>query len=122
MTVIRRSRFKPPERGAPYPETMVATTALDLTAIARACEQHGVARLRLFGSAVTDHFDPDSSDVDFLVDFRADATAGIAPFLALKEALEIIVGREVDLIEASAVRNPYFAKKAFSEAVDVYAA
>ncbi|WP_458041767.1 MULTISPECIES: nucleotidyltransferase family protein [Bacteria] len=101
---------------------MLTQAALDRTALARACEQFGVARLRIFGSAVSVSFDPETSDVDFLVDFRADAPGGIAPFLGLKDALERIVGREVDLVEAGAVRNPYFAKKAFGEAVDLYAA
>lgn len=42
---------------------------LDLDAIARACKRYGVERLRIFGSALTDHFDPEGSDIDFLVDF-----------------------------------------------------
>ena len=38
--------------------------------LAELCRRHGVARLEVFGSAArgTD-FDPDSSDVDFLVEF-----------------------------------------------------
>lgn len=98
---------------------MTAQTALDRGAIARACEQYGVARLRLFGSVLTDRFDSATSDIDFLVDFRDDAPKGIAPFFGLKEALERIVGRRVDLVEAGAVRNPYFAKQAFTNAVDL---
>ncbi|GAB3602668.1 nucleotidyltransferase family protein [Microbacterium aureliae] len=100
---------------------MDAVDDLDREAIARACEAHGVARLRIFGSALTPRFDPATSDLDFLVDFKPDALRGIAPFLDLKEALERIVGRDVDLVEATAVRNPYFARRAFGEAVDVYA-
>ncbi len=49
---------------------MIAATLLDPAVIARACERHGVLRLRVFGSALTDRFDPARSDVDFLVDFR----------------------------------------------------
>ncbi|HMR48924.1 MAG TPA: nucleotidyltransferase domain-containing protein [Arachnia sp.] len=101
---------------------MTGVDVLDREAIARACEQYSVVRLRAFGSAVTDRFDPATSDIDFLVDFHADAPKGIGPFLGLKEELERIAGRGVDLIEARAVRNPYFAKRAFSEALDVYAA
>lgn len=101
---------------------MIAVDVLDREAIARACETYGVARLRAFGSVVTERFDPATSDLDFLVDFKPDAPRGIAPYLDLKEALERIVGRDVDLVEASAVRNPYFARRAFGEAVDVYAA
>ncbi|MBN9215213.1 MAG: hypothetical protein ABS62_01745 [Microbacterium sp. SCN 70-200] len=101
---------------------MTGLATLDREAIARACEQHGVARLRVFGSATTDRFDSATSDLDFLVDFLPGARRGIRPYLALKEDLERISGRPVDLLEAPAVRNPYFARRAFSEAVDVYAA
>ncbi len=95
---------------------------LDREALMRVCEQHGVARLRLFGSAVSGRFDPASSDLDFLVDFRVDAPRGIAVFFSLQRELERVAGRKVDLVEAGAVRNPYFARRAFSQAVDLYAA
>lgn len=101
---------------------MAGTVVLDREAIARACEMYGVARLRVFGSAIKDRFDPSTTDLDFLVDFLPDAPRGIRPYLSLKEALERISGRDVDLVEAAAVRNPYFARRAFSEAIDVYAA
>ena len=97
---------------------MTGLATLDREAIARACEQHGVARLRVFGSATTDRFDSATSDLDFLVDFLPGARRGIRPYLALKEDLERISGRPVDLLEAPAVRNPYFARRAFSEAVE----
>lgn len=95
---------------------------LDDDAIRRACERYGVVRLRMFGSAASDRFDPAASDIDFLVDFLDDAPRGIAPFLELKAELERITDREVDLVEARAIRNPYFARRVFGEAVDVYAA
>lgn len=95
---------------------------LDREALAGACERYGVVRLRMFGSAATGGFDPATSDLDFLVDFGADAPKGVAPFLGLKEELQRIAGRDVDLVEARAVRNPYFARRAFGDAVDVYAA
>lgn len=101
---------------------MDEVSALDRGTLALICERYGVARLRVFGSALTERFDSESSDLDFLVDFRSDAPKGVAPFLALKAELEGIVGRKVDLVEARAVRNPYFARRAFGEAVDVYAA
>ncbi len=101
---------------------MIPVAALNHEAVARACERYGVARLRVFGSAVTGAFDPAISDLDFLVDFGANAPRGVAPFLGLKSELERIVGRDVDLVEARAVRNPYFARHAFDQAMDVYAA
>lgn len=38
---------------------------LDFDAIAGACRRHGVARLRIFGSALNDRFDPEASDILF---------------------------------------------------------
>ena len=101
---------------------MRGVDTLDQAAIARACQQLRVERLRVFGSAVSDAFDPATSDLDFLVDFMPDAAPGVAPFFALKGELERITGRDVDLVEARAVRNPFFARRAFAEAVELYAA
>jgi len=95
---------------------------LDPAAIARACERYGVVRLRVFGSVLTDRFDPISSDVDFLVDFAPGRGSLLHDQYGLKTELERVVGRPVDLIEASAVSNPYFAKTVFATAQDVYAA
>lgn len=101
---------------------MNAATHHDREAIARACERHGVARLRVFGSAVTDRFDPDHSDVDFFVDFLPRVHDLLGNYLALHEDLERILGRKVDLVMSDAVENPYFAAEAFSTAQDIYAA
>lgn len=101
---------------------MDATALLDIDAITRACERFGVKRLRVFGSALSDRFDPDLSDVDFLVDFLPGNERLFADFFDLQAELERIVGRKVDLVDASAVRNPYFKASAFGHARDVYAA
>ena len=101
---------------------MNAETLLDRGAIARACKRYGVARLRVFGSAVTGRFDPDHSDMDFLVDLLPAVHDLLGNYLALNEELERIVGRKVDLVMSDAVENPYFAAEAFATAQDVYAA
>ena len=77
--------------------------------LAGLCRRYGVARLEVFGSAArgTD-FDPQSSDVDFLVEF--DPHSGLAPFdqyFDLAEALRHTLGRPVDLVESGTVHNPY---------------
>lgn len=100
---------------------MDAAALLDLDAITRACERYGVQRLRIFGSALTDRFAPDS-DIDFLVDFVPGNTNLFHDYFDLKFELERITGRRVDLVDASAVRNPYFRASAFSSAQDLYAA
>lgn len=101
---------------------MDAATLLNREEIMRACKRHGVARLRVFGSVVTGRFDPDRSDVDFLVDFLPEVHDLLGSYLALNAELEKIVGRKVDLVMSDAVENPYFAAEAFRTAEDVYAA
>lgn len=102
--------------------SMEPIPTLDLDAIARACERYGVARLRVFGSAVTGRFDPEHSDIDFLVDFVPGRPSQFHDYFDLKIELERITGRRVDLVDASAVRNPYFKAAAFESARDLYAA
>lgn len=101
---------------------MPAGETLDHAAISRICQRHGVARLRLFGSALKDTFDPERSDIDFLVNFQPDAVRTFRALIELRAELEQVVGRPVDLVDADAVRNPYFAQSAFQSAEDVYAA
>lgn len=101
---------------------MASAVLLDSDAIRIACERYGVTRLRVFGSALTARFDPERSDVDFLVDFIPDNDNLFNDYFDLKAELERIVGREVDLVDASAVQNPYFKARAFGSAQDVYAA
>jgi predicted nucleotidyltransferase len=80
---------------------VIAPILLDTDAIARACERYHVARLRLFGSALTDRSDPERSDVDFLVDYKPDAERTFPAFFGLRDELGRIVGRPVDLIDAA---------------------
>ena len=76
--------------------------------LAELCRRYGVARLEVFGSAARGaDFDPQSSDADFLVEFSSDG--GVAPFdqfFDLAEALSMILGRPVDLVEPGAINNP----------------
>ncbi|MGO1950475.1 MAG: nucleotidyltransferase family protein [Mycobacteriaceae bacterium] len=101
---------------------MTTPAGLDSASITDVCIRFDVARLKVFGSRATGQFDPVSSDIDFLVEFQPTAAGGIGPFLALKEQLEQVVGRNVDLVEESAVRNPFFYRHVLAEAVDVYEA
>jgi predicted nucleotidyltransferase len=53
-------------------------------------------------------FDPVKSDADFLVEFDRDSgIPALDQFLGFSEALERLLGRPVDLVEASAAKNPY---------------
>lgn len=101
---------------------MDAVALLDRDAIVRACRRFGVARLRVFGSAVTGPFDPESSDLEFFVDFQPLVGDLLGSYLGLAAELARITGRKVDLVMTDAVENPYFAAEASRSAQDVYAA
>ncbi len=91
--------------------------------LADLCQRFHVAQLELFGSAATDEFDPQRSDLDFLVTF-GDVHAGerFDAFFGLQQALEELFGRSVDLVEAGAPRNPYFIRRLNESRKLVYAA
>jgi uncharacterized protein len=77
-------------------------------AIKTLCEKHKVAKLYAFGSVLTLAFN-EESDVDFLVEFqRSDIPDYASNYFELLFALEDLFERDVDLIEYSAIRNPYF--------------
>ena len=73
------------------------------------CRRFHVRRLDLFGSAARGDFDPEHSDVDFLVEFDREHPEVLSfnTYFGLREALEALLGRPVDLVEPGAVRNPY---------------
>ncbi len=78
-------------------------------ALVQLCNKYCVSRLELFGSGTTREFNPQTSDLDFLVEFgpiegmtRADA------YFNLLSDLEKLFNRHVDLVEEGAIRNPYF--------------
>lgn len=82
--------------------------------LAALCRRYQVRHLELFGSAVTVDLDSDSSDLDFLVEFQLDDSAGYADmYFGLLEGLSSLFDRPVDLVIESAITNPYF-----REAVD----
>ncbi|WP_116282825.1 nucleotidyltransferase family protein [Subtercola boreus] len=66
---------------------MTTGLLLDRVAIARACRAHGVSRLRIFGSATTDRFDPERSDVDILVEFTPDSLHPFEDYFGLRNIL-----------------------------------
>ena len=88
---------------------MIPVVEERLPEIAQLCREHHVARLELFGSAADGRFRPGESDLDFLVAYRPDASAGGwgGPAVSLSAALSDLFGMPVDVIEESNIRNPY---------------
>ena len=89
---------------------MYAILENNLPQIEQACRAANVRRLFVFGSILTDRFNPDKSDVDIQVvfDHRGDnATIG-AIMWKFWDELEAILGRKVDLLTKPEIRNPFF--------------
>ena len=95
-------------------------------AIAALCRRFGVTRLEVFGSAARgENFDPARSDVDLLVEFTPEARFDFAGFADLKDALEALFGRRVDLVDRPAIeksRNPIRRRSILGDARLVFAA
>jgi hypothetical protein len=79
-------------------------------ALKHLCLKYRVKRLELFGSAQTGkNFDPEKSDLDFLVEFLLLKPGEYADtYFGLLEDLENLFARHVDLVMVRAVKNPYF--------------
>ena len=91
--------------------------------VADLCHRFHVSSLEVFGSAVTDRFDPARSDLDLLVEFEASIPRNLfEDYFPLKWALEALFGRSVDLVEPSAIRNPFFLDGIDRGRVPLYAA
>ena len=87
------------------------------------CRRLQVKRLDVFGSAARGIFNPGSSDVDFFVEFEPLPPPEYAEaYLSLKEELESLFGRPVDLLTARSVHNPYLRESIESSRQQLYAA
>ncbi len=95
------------------------------TEVVALCERHGVERLDVFGSAAGDDgFDPERSDLDFVVSFeRREPSDLFRRYFGLEEDLEALFGREVDLVmEGTLGKSPRFARNAEASRVPLYGA
>ncbi len=94
---------------------------IDHDRIVAFCRSWHVTELSLFGSVLRDDFRPDS-DVDVLVSFSPDAPWHLMHLVEMREELERIFGREVDLAEKSALRNPFRKREILTTMQTLYAA
>ena len=70
------------------------------------CLKWKVKEFSLFGSVLRDDFRPDS-DVDVLVLLAEDAPWDLFDWVDMIEELKGIFGRQVDLVEKTAITNPF---------------
>lgn len=79
---------------------------VDKARIIAFCRKWKVREFSLFGSFVREDFDTDS-DIDVLVSFEEGAPWSLLDLVEMKDELEAIFERDVDLVEKEAIRNPY---------------
>ena len=91
------------------------------SAISQLCRRLQVKRLDIFGSAVTDQFTVDS-DVDVLVQFDREPGDLFNRYFDLKEGLEQVFGRPVDVVLEDSLKNPYFKLAIEQVRKNIYAA
>lgn len=84
---------------------------INMDKIIALCKKYKVARLWVFGSILTPRFN-DDSDVDFSVEFQNNMIDDIfVVFFDFIEEMQSILGRKVDMVDETAVKNPYFRKE-----------
>ena len=93
---------------------------VDKIRLADLCRRYGVRELSLFGSAVRGEVRP-GSDVDVMVEFDGSVRIGLLKFESLREELEALSGRKVDLVTKGGLK-PWIRPHVLKEARVIYAA
>ena len=83
------------------------------------CKKFSVKQLYIVGSAAREDFDLAKSDIDMLVDFQGKDNL-FHRYFDLKFDLEALVERKVDMIQISAVKNPYIRESLEKDRVRIY--
>lgn len=100
---------------------MIALVEQHRQQITDICLKHQVRKLALFGSAARGDFDPQTSDIDFLVEFRSYDDPAIADqWFGLQEDLASLLDCRVDLTSLRAAKNPYFLETANRDKVGIF--
>ena len=83
----------------------------NINRIKKLCKKYKVKTFSAFGSVTRDDF-KDESDIDFVVDFdETDPFKYTDLYFQLKENLEKLLQRQIDLIEERGIKNQFFRKE-----------
>lgn len=84
------------------------------------CKMSKVKTLSAFGSVTRDDFNEDS-DVDLIVDFEEEDPYRYTDlYFDLKDNLEKLLKRQVDLIEERGIRNKFFRQEVDRTKIQIY--
>lgn len=89
--------------------------------IIKICRELQLKQLDLFGSAATDNFRSDS-DIDIIIQFKENVNLNhFDNYFRLKEQLQDIFHRPVDVIIDGSIKNPYLKKNISQTRMNIYA-
>jgi len=89
--------------------------------LVKICNSLGVKKLDLFGSATGKHFKADS-DIDLVVEFERYENGNLFNrYFELKERLQHLFEREIDIVVEKAIDNPYFKESLERTRMPIYA-
>ena len=100
---------------------MGITIEIDKDRIIEFCQKWMIAEFAIFGSALRDDFHPDS-DVDVLTTFLDNADWSLYDWMDMIDELEVIFGRNVDLLSSRGLRNPFRKQEILKTRKVIYAA
>ncbi|GGK30921.1 hypothetical protein GCM10008955_25940 [Deinococcus malanensis] len=100
-----------------FPDLRLSTVAALLREGAPRWQALGVTRVRIFGSVARGEADS-SADIDLLVDFGPDARVGLLDLMRVKEVMEDLLRRRVDVMTEGALKAP-LRGEILADAVDV---
>lgn len=90
--------------------------------VSELCERYGVKELYVFGSVLREDF-TSHSDIDMAVVFsRTEVSGSFDQYFDFKDDLERLLGRPVDLVCLSSVRNSIFRRELDETKRLIYAA
>lgn len=85
------------------------------------CSDHKVKFLFAFGSAVTNEYDPERSDIDLLVEIdEKDPIERGEKLISLWDGFEGFFGKKVDLLTDGSVKNPFLRESIDSTKILIY--
>ncbi len=82
---------------------MSARIALTDAQMSELCRRWGLTEIGVFGSVTRDDFDPETSDIDVIVAFSDERRRSYFDLFRLRDELEGLLGRKVDLLTKKAV-------------------
>lgn len=103
---------------------MISIIQNNRDSIAQICKRYRILELYVFGSAISSHYDPSKSDIDFAVIFDPNIPVKDMAdyYFGVIEELENLLGTQIDLVTLKSVKNPIFKEELEKTMVPLYAA